>query len=97
MRAVEEVSFTVGPGEVVGIAGPNGAGKSTLIALLLGLLGPDAGEVTVDGLAPRAFIEREGVAYLPELMTIPLEWHLEEALKFRPTDPRLLANLKWFT
>lgn len=80
MRAVEEVSFTVGPGEVVGIAGPNGAGKSTLIALLLGLLGPDAGEVTVDGLAPRAFIEREGVAYLPELMTIPLEWHLEEAL-----------------
>lgn len=80
MRAVDEVSFTVAAGEVVGIAGPNGAGKSTLIAMLLGLLGPDAGTVTVDGAAPRAFIEREGVAYLPELMTFPLEWRLTEML-----------------
>ncbi len=65
---------------MVGIAGPNGAGKSTLIAMLLGFMPPDRGTVRVDGLQPRAFIEREGVAYLPELMTIPLDWTVESAL-----------------
>lgn len=70
----------IAPGEVVGIAGPNGAGKSTLIAMLLGLIAPDEGTVRVDGAEPRRFIEREGVAYLPELMTLPLTWGVEEAL-----------------
>ena len=65
---------------MVGIAGPNGAGKSTLISMLLGFLHPDQGTVRLDGLDPRAFIEREGVAYLPELMTIPLRWTVESAL-----------------
>lgn len=67
-------------GEVVGIAGPNGAGKSTLIAMLLGLLPPSDGTVRIDGVAPRAFVEREGVAYLPELMNLPLEWRTAETL-----------------
>ncbi len=80
MRAVDGVTLEVRPGEVLGIAGPNGAGKSTLIAMLLGLLPPSEGEIAIDGLAPRRFIEREGVAYLPELMTLPLSWRMEEAL-----------------
>lgn len=48
--------------------------------MLLGLMAPDEGTVRVDGETPRRFIEREGVAYLPELMTIPLTWSVEEAL-----------------
>ncbi len=80
VRAVTGVSLEIGAGEVVGIAGPNGAGKSTLIAMLLGLLASDEGEITVDGIAPRAFVEREGIAYLPELMTLPLTWRAEETL-----------------
>ncbi|MEX2181241.1 MAG: ABC transporter ATP-binding protein [Gemmatimonadaceae bacterium] len=80
MRAVSDVTLDIAQGEVLGIAGPNGAGKSTLIALLLGFLVPDEGEATIDGLAPRAYVERDGVCYLPELMTLPLGWRADEAL-----------------
>ena len=54
---IHEVSFRVGAGEVVGFLGPNGAGKTTTIRLLLGLLAPSAGSVTLDG----------PVGYLPEV------------------------------
>lgn len=47
--AVDDVSVTVSPGEVVGIVGPNGSGKSTLGRLLKGLFVPSAGRVIVDG------------------------------------------------
>ncbi len=47
--ALDDVSLTVAPGEVVGIAGTNGAGKSTLVRLLDGLLLPTTGTVTIDG------------------------------------------------
>ena len=80
MRAVEDVSLEVAAGEVVGIAGPNGAGKSTLIAMLLGFLPPDEGEIRIDARAPRAFVEAEGIAYLPELMTLPPTWRLDDAV-----------------
>jgi ABC-2 type transport system ATP-binding protein len=47
--AVEDISFTVRPGETVGLLGGNGAGKTTTIAMLLGLLVPTAGRITVLG------------------------------------------------
>jgi ABC-2 type transport system ATP-binding protein len=47
--AVVDVSFTVAKGEVVGLLGPNGAGKSTTVAIICGLVRPDAGRVTIDG------------------------------------------------
>ena len=81
MRAVAEVDLDVAAGEVVGIAGPNGAGKSTLIAMLMGFIAPDSGSISIDGVAPRAFVEREGIGYLPELMTLPLTWRTEETLQ----------------
>jgi branched-chain amino acid transport system ATP-binding protein len=43
--AVRDVTFTVGPGEIVGIIGPNGAGKSTLFNLIAGAVTPSAGEI----------------------------------------------------
>ncbi|WP_250030619.1 ABC transporter ATP-binding protein [Paractinoplanes maris] len=66
-QAVDDVSFTVGRGEVVGLLGPNGAGKTTVIKMLLGLVRPDAGEVMLlgrHGTDPRS---RTAVGYLPEL------------------------------
>jgi ABC-2 type transport system ATP-binding protein len=47
--AVEEVSFTARPGEMVGLLGPNGAGKTTTVSMIAGLLVPDRGEVRIDG------------------------------------------------
>ena len=80
VAAVVDVTLDIARGEVFGLAGPNGAGKSTLIALLLGFLKPTSGAITVAGLPPRQFVERHGVGYLSELVTIPPRWRLEEAL-----------------
>jgi ABC-2 type transport system ATP-binding protein len=65
--AVDDVSFTVGRGEVVGLLGPNGAGKTTVIKILLGLVRPDAGEVLLLGRPGRDPRARARVGYLPEL------------------------------
>jgi ABC-2 type transport system ATP-binding protein len=47
--AVNDLSFTVAPGQVTGFLGPNGSGKSTTMRMLVGLNAPSAGEITVDG------------------------------------------------
>ena len=79
--AVDDVTLDVAPGEVVGIAGPNGAGKTTIIAMLLGFLRPTSGTITVGGTSPRAYVERHGIAYLPELMALMKTWRAEHALR----------------
>ena len=56
--AVNDVSFSVGAGELVALLGPNGAGKSTTIKMLTGILQPTAGSVTVAGLDPHRNRER---------------------------------------
>ena len=81
VRALEDFSLELRPGEVFGLAGPNGAGKSTLISLLLGFLAPSEGEIRIDGLEPRRFIEQRGMGYLSELVNIPPGWHVTEALR----------------
>ena len=80
VTAVEDFSLQVAEGEVLGIAGPNGAGKSTLISLLLGYIRPTKGSVTIEGMQPRAYVEKHGIGYLSELMTINPGWTAESAL-----------------
>ena len=67
-RAVDGVSFSVKPGEVLGFLGPNGAGKSTTMRMITGFVAPSGGEVLIAGadvkLAPIAAKKRIG--YLPE-------------------------------
>jgi len=81
VRAVDGFSLEVAAGEVLGIAGPNGAGKSTLLSLALGFLRPTAGQVMIDGVTPAAFVRRNGIAYLSELVTIPPWWTVRGALR----------------
>ena len=73
-RVVEEVSFSVAAGEVVGLLGPNGAGKTTSFHCVVGLLAPDAGEVRLgdrdlSGL-PLHERARMGIGYLPQEASI---------------------------
>ncbi len=62
VKAVEDVSFSIGPGERVGFLGPNGAGKTTTLKVLSGLLYPTEGRVSVAGFLPqdraRGFLEQ---------------------------------------
>lgn len=65
--ALRDMSFTVPDGQILGYIGPNGAGKSTTIKILSGILRPDCGECTVDGLVPwedrKRHVARLGVVF----------------------------------
>src|SRR5436853_2182681 len=69
-RVVDQVSFDVRPGEVVGLLGPNGAGKTTSFHCVVGLLKPDAGQVLLGGMdlagLPLHRRARLGLGYLPQ-------------------------------
>ena len=65
--ALREMTFTIPDGQIVGYIGPNGAGKSTTIKILSGILRPDSGACTVDGLTPwtdrKRHVARLGVVF----------------------------------
>ena len=57
IKAIDDISFSIKKGEIVGYIGPNGAGKSTTIKILSGILYPDSGTVIVDNMVP--YVERK--------------------------------------
>lgn len=63
--AADDVSFTVGKGQMIGFVGGNGAGKTTTMRMMMGLLSPDAGEVLWQG-RPATFVDRSHFGYMPE-------------------------------
>lgn len=69
--ALDDISFEVAAGRVLGLVGPNGSGKTTLYRLLLGLTSPTEGSVAIDGQAPAAYRTRWGIGYLAEQVRLP--------------------------
>ena len=66
LRAVDDLSLRIEPGEVFGLLGPNGSGKSTTIKIMLGLLAATAGSCRIFGVASDRVEARLAVGYLPE-------------------------------
>ena len=68
LKAVDDISLTVAPGEVLGFLGPNGAGKSTTMKMITGFLAPDAGSIRVGGadVAADPMAVKRRIGYLPE-------------------------------
>ncbi|MCL2832863.1 MAG: ABC transporter ATP-binding protein [Treponema sp.] len=75
LLALNNVSFTAAPGEILGIYGENGAGKTTLIKILSGLLYPSGGEVRIDGRSDIRYIKSR-VSYISTNGWMGLEWQL---------------------
>jgi ABC-2 type transport system ATP-binding protein len=67
-RAVEELSFGVGAGEVLGLVGPNGAGKTTTLRCLVGIIRPSQGKITIAGhdLETDAIAAKSRLAFIPD-------------------------------
>lgn len=83
-RAVDQVTFTVQPGEIVGFLGPNGAGKSTTMKIATGYLPPTTGTVLVNGfdVLTQPMDVRRSVGYLPEHNPLYLDMYVKEYLRF---------------
>lgn len=81
-KAVNDITFTVEPGEVIGLLGPNGSGKSTTVKMLLGLLYPTGGVLNVLGRSPRAVETKREIGYLPEESYLYKYLTAEETLDF---------------
>lgn len=106
--AVDDVSFTIRPGEVLGYLGPNGAGKSTTVKILIGLIEPTHGEILFNGLDVRT----DWPGFLRSVGYVPEEPHLYPQLsgheylqlvgrlrgmKRQTLDPRLDELLRLFS
>ena len=83
-KAVNNISFTINKGEVVGFLGPNGAGKSTTMKMITGYLAADAGEITVCNMRAdeNTTQTKKKIGYLPEANPLYLDMYVREYLAF---------------
>ena len=99
-RAVDDISFSVSPGEIFGFLGANGAGKTTTIRVLCGLLKPSEGDVRVAGVGFEhgEQIIKSQVGYMSQRFTLYNDLTVEENLSFtaslRKMDPKLYVARK---
>ena len=72
LPAISDITFNISPGSSIAIVGPSGAGKSTLIDVILGLVEPTKGQVTLSGIEPRSAIEKWPgcVGYVPQSVAL---------------------------
>ena len=91
-RIFRDLSLKIDRGEVIGFKGPSGAGKSTLIALLLGLLQPQEGEIFVDRDGGEFPVSSVNIGYIPQDLFIMDASIRENILFYRDYDPEKLES-----
>ena len=87
VKALDDISFSVGKGEVFGLIGPDGAGKTSLYRILCTLLRPDAGNASVEGFDTVSQMKeiRRRVGYMPGKFSLYQDLTVEENLRFFAT------------
>ena len=83
-RAVDNISFQITKGEIVGFLGPNGAGKSTTMKMITGYLAADGGDITVSGIDVKKepLESKKKIGYLPESNALYYDMYIKEYLNF---------------
>src|SRR5450432_2573504 len=83
-KAIDNISFSVKKGEIVGFLGPNGAGKSTALKIITGYLTPDSGKALVNGFAveTNSILTKKKSGYLPEANPLYYDMYVREYLEF---------------
>ncbi len=83
-KAVDQISFSIKRGEIVGFLGPNGAGKSTTMKMITGYLKPDVGQVSVNNInvANEPIAAKKSIGYLPEANPLYFDMYVREYLHF---------------
>ncbi len=83
-KALDNISFEIKTGEIVGFLGPNGAGKSTMMKIITGFIPPSSGKVLVNGVdtSGNSIEIRKKIGYLPENNPLYPEMYVREYLKF---------------
>ncbi len=83
-RAVNDVSFSIPTGQIVGLLGPNGAGKTTTMRMITGFLAPSAGEIKIDGIdiSENPVEAKKKIGYMPESAPLYGEMIVEDYLVY---------------
>ncbi|MBO9571866.1 MAG: ATP-binding cassette domain-containing protein [Chitinophagaceae bacterium] len=83
-KAVDNISFNLNKGEIVGFLGPNGAGKSTTMKMITGYLVPDSGNTSVAGISVQTdpIAAKKKIGYLPEANPLYYDMYVKEYLGF---------------
>jgi ABC-2 type transport system ATP-binding protein len=82
IEALAGLSLSIREGEIYGLLGPNGSGKTTFIRCLAGLVRPEAGRLTVFGVAPRVAVSAGRVGYMTQAPALYTELTVDENLRF---------------
>jgi ABC-2 type transport system ATP-binding protein len=84
LRAIENVTFSIKKGDVVGFLGPNGAGKSTTMKIITGFMAPSSGTASVAGfdVFENPIEVKKRIGYLPETPPVYFDMYVKDYLKY---------------
>ena len=79
-QALKNINLNIESGKIVGLLGPNGSGKTTMIKLIVGLIKPSSGIVTIDGQEPGK-VTKSYVSYLPDKDFLDINMSIEDTIR----------------